>query len=136
MANRYGCRMPTIQRTDTVKKKGCSKRIEEFGFARSNAKFKGSPLYRLSFFITLNILTLLLAWGITGRMSFGIAWFALTLNILIVLVLDFFKPKFILIECGQGYCRHCSYNLTGIDSERCPECGHRIEQLGTRIKGT
>lgn len=49
------------------------------------------------------------------------------------ITVTFIHDKYIIVECGQGYCHHCSYNLTGIDSERCPECGQRIEKLGTRL---
>ncbi len=28
-----------------------------------------------------------------------------------------------------GHCRSCGYNLRGLDSERCPECGHAINPI-------
>lgn len=35
-----------------------------------------------------------------------------------------YQPDARAIEAaGAGYCRHCGYDLRGIASERCPECG-------------
>lgn len=31
-----------------------------------------------------------------------------------------------IIEYGKGYCRNCKYNLMGLTSEQCPECGRTI----------
>jgi hypothetical protein len=32
-----------------------------------------------------------------------------------------------IIEYGPGHCRDCGYNLTGLTSDRCPECGRTLE---------
>lgn len=32
-----------------------------------------------------------------------------------------------LIEYGPGHCQDCGYNLTGLTSARCPECGRTLE---------
>ncbi len=31
-----------------------------------------------------------------------------------------------LLEYGPGHCRDCGYNLTGLTSSRCPECGTAV----------
>ncbi len=35
--------------------------------------------------------------------------------------------RVILNERGRGHCYDCGYNLTGLTSERCPECGRTLE---------
>ena len=41
-----------------------------------------------------------------------------------------------LIELGVPVCRRCGYALQGIDAERCPECGGRIdERLRAMMRG-
>jgi hypothetical protein len=54
-------------------------------------------------------------------------------------------PAFVLLRHGlrrerweqrrkQGLCGHCGYNLTGLTSARCPECGTEVEAVSARAK--
>lgn len=41
-----------------------------------------------------------------------------------------------LLEYGLGYCRDCGYNLTGLTTDRCPECGRTIQPIERRSDET
>jgi len=47
--------------------------------------------------------------------------------LLIVSAMAMKFQRVILNERGKGHCYDCGYNLTGLTSERCPECGRTLE---------
>lgn len=52
---------------------------------------------------------------------FSLAIALATMSLLRYLAIN--RHVFQIIKLGPGFCQHCGYNLQGLGSERCPECG-------------
>ncbi len=42
-----------------------------------------------------------------------------------------FLEQVAIVQWGFGHCQGCGYDLTGLTSDRCPECGRPIHQGST-----
>jgi hypothetical protein len=50
----------------------------------------------------------------------------------ILLVVSNLRQCPTVAEYGAGFCGKCGYNLTGLTSERCPECGEALRDKDRR----
>lgn len=71
----------------------------------------------------------------TSPIAAGLLLNAVCFSGMALLIVCAWKNLLAAVRWGRGCCSHCAYDLRGIDSCRCPECGEMIVPKGNRDTG-
>ena len=98
---------------------------------RCGARLRWHPsnyFLRLIPFVVYAVFFGLLRWA---RLPMTAEYLTLILaTIPLICVLALIGQRVQIVEFGAGHCRNCGYDLTGLTSGRCPECGAPTDSDG------
>jgi len=82
--------------------------------------------YSLPLNISLIVLTLFLLEASATTVNRKWLVVGLAVCLLFIHAVTFAVVRVRMVRPGLGYCQHCNYDLRGLSSDRCPECGNPI----------